>query len=106
MAKIRTIGLSELTPVKTPRKLSSRQVALQKREAVYEQAINKLHEPGRALAFEPAEEKLPALRASLQRVIDRNARASELHLAIISGIAYVAVEPIPGARSPRRKKAE
>ena len=105
MAKVRVIELSSLTPVRKERKPSARQIALQKREATYESAINKL-ERGKAVAFSPDEnDKLPALRASLQRVIDRNARASELHLAIISGIAYVAVEPIPGARSPRRKKA-
>jgi hypothetical protein len=39
-------------------------------------------------------------------VIDRNERRPELHLAIISGIAYVALEKIPGARSSRRKKVE
>jgi hypothetical protein len=104
VAKVKVIALSELTPVKTPRKLSARQIALQKREATYEAAISRL-QLGQALSFEPAEERLPALRASLQRVIDRNARASELQLAIISGIAYVALEKIPGARSPRRKKA-
>jgi hypothetical protein len=75
---------------------------LQKREATYEAAIAKLQR-GQAIEFAPSEEKLPTLRASLQRVIDRNERRPELHLAIISGIAYVALEPIPGARRPRSK---
>ena len=105
VAKVKVIELSSLAPVRKERKPSARQIALQKREATYEAAIAKL-QSGQAIAFSPDEnDKLPALRASLQRVIDRNARASELHLAILAGVAYVALEPIPGARSPRRKKA-
>ena len=103
MAKIKTIELSELTPVKKPRQPSPKQLALMKREAEYDRAISKL-EHGKAIAFEPNEEKLPALRASLVRVIDRNPRKADLHLAIIGGIAYVALEPIPGARAPRTKR--
>jgi hypothetical protein len=102
VAKISTIELSQLVPVKKERKPSARQIALQKREAEYERELARL-EPGKAVKFEPTDEKLPALRASLQRVIDRNERRPVLHLAIISGIAYVAVEPIPGARRPRSK---
>jgi hypothetical protein len=106
VAKIKTVELTQLAPVKKERKPSPRQIALIKREAEYEKAISRV-QLGQAISFEPSEEKLPALRASLQRVIDRNARKSELHLAIISGIAYVALEKIPGSRGPRsssRKK--
>lgn len=105
MARIRTVALASLVPAKRERKPSARQIALMKREAEYERALAKL-EPGKAVAFEPSEEKLATLRASLQRVIDRNERKGELHLAILQGVAYVALEPIPGARGPRRKKAD
>jgi len=40
------------------------------------------------------------MRASLARVIARNERSGELHFAILGGIAYVALDPIPGARAP------
>ena len=103
MAKIKTIELGELERMRAPRQPSARQLALMKREAEYERAITKL-EPGRALAFEPTEEKLPTLRASLVRVISRHPRKSELHFAIIGGVAYVALSPIPGARGPRKRK--
>jgi hypothetical protein len=101
MAKIRTVELALLVPEKKERKMSARQIALMKRESEYEKAINKL-EKGNALAFEPTDEKLPTLRASLHRVIARNERAAELQFAILGGVAYVALEPIPGARGPRR----
>jgi hypothetical protein len=103
VAKIRTIELSSLNPVKE-RKPSARQLGLMKREATYESAIAKLQR-GQALAFEPSDEKLPTLRASLKRVIARNERAAQLHFAIIGGICYVALDAIPGSRKPRRKKA-
>jgi hypothetical protein len=34
----------------------------------------------------------------MARVIGRNERARQLHFAILGGIAYVALDPIPGAR--------
>jgi hypothetical protein len=105
VAKIRTIELAQLVPVKKQRKPSPKQIALMKREADYEKAIAKLQR-GQAISFEPVEERLPTLRASLQRVIDRNERRPELHFAILGGIAYVALEPIPGARGPRKTKAD
>lgn len=105
MAKIRTVELAQLVAVKKDRGLSQRQLALMKREADYEKAIAKL-ERGNALVFEPTQEKLPTLRASLQRIVARNERAAELHVAIRGGIAYVALEPIPGARGPRKKRAD
>ena len=105
MARIKTIELASLVPAKRQRKQSARQLALEKREADYEKAIAKLKH-GTALAFEPTEEKAPTLRASLQREIARNERASELNFAILGGIAYVALEPIPGARKPRKKRAD
>lgn len=105
MAKIRTIELAQLDPVRKPRQLSPRQLALMKREAEYERAIAKL-EPRKALAFEPTDEKLLTLRASLVRVIERNDRRAGLHFAIIGGVAYVALEPIPGARRPRKMQAD
>jgi hypothetical protein len=103
VARIKTVELVSLIPEKKERKLSARQIALMKRESEYEKAINKLVK-GNALAFEPTEEKLPTLRASLHRVIARNERADQLQFAILGGIAYVALEPIPGARGARRKK--
>jgi hypothetical protein len=39
------------------------------------------------------------------RVIARNERAHELHYAIKGGVAYVGLEPIPGARGGRKKQA-
>jgi hypothetical protein len=104
MAKIKTVELASLVPEKKERKLSARQIALRKREAEYERAIIKLQR-GDALAFEATDEKLPTLRASLHRVIARNERADQLQFAILGGIAYVALAPIPGARGPRAKKA-
>jgi hypothetical protein len=105
VAKIKAIDLSELKPVKKPRQPSARQLAVMKREGEYARAIDRL-EKGRAAAFAPDEEKLPTLRASLARVIARNERKDLLHLAIIGGVAYVALEPIPGARGPRRKRSD
>jgi hypothetical protein len=104
VAKITTIELSELVPVKKERRPSAKQLALMKREATYEAAISKLQR-GHVARFEPTDEKLATLRASLQRVINRNPRTADLHLAIIGGVAYVALEPIPGARKPRTRKA-
>jgi hypothetical protein len=105
VAKIRTIELSSLTPVRKARTPSAKQLALMKREAEYERAISKLVK-GQAIAFEVTDgEKVPTLRASLQRVIDRNERKADLHLAIIGGVAYVALEEIPGARKARTRKA-
>ena len=105
LARIKTVELASLVREKKERKLSARQIALLKRESEYEKAINKLVK-GSAVAFEPTEEKLPALRASLARVIARNERAHQLHFAILGGLAYVALDPIPGARGPRRAKKQ
>jgi len=44
--------------------------------------------------------------ASISRVVERNERRQDLHYAIIGGVLYVALEPIPGARALRRKKDE
>lgn len=104
MARIKTVELASLVPEKKERKLSAKQIALRKRESDYEKAISRL-ELGNAVAFEPTDdEKLPTLRASLKRVIARHARADELHFAILGGTAYIALEPIPGARARRRKE--
>ena len=103
MARIKTVELASLVRAKKERQPSARQIALRKREAEYEKVIAKL-EPGHAIAFEPVEEKLPTLRASLARVLGRSERHGELFFAIVGGVAYVALEPIPGARGPRPKK--
>lgn len=104
MAKVKTIELSSLVPVRKERKPSARQLALQRREASYSAAITKL-ELGQALQFEPSDgEKTPTIRASLQRVIDRHERRADLHLAVIANVVIVAAEPIPGARKSRSKK--
>jgi hypothetical protein len=104
MAKLKVIDLSSLAPVRKERKPSVKQLELMRREAAYSTAISKL-QSGQALSFEPSEgEKTPAIRASLQRVIDRHERRAELHLAVIANVVYVAGQPIPGARKPRSKK--
>ena len=103
MARIKTVELASLVPAKNERKPSARQIALMKREADYEKAIAKLQR-GQALAFEPTDEKLPTLRASIARVIARSDRAGELHFAVMNGNLIVATEAIPGARRPRRPK--
>ena len=105
MAKVKVIELSSLAPVRKERKPSAKQLLLIKKEAVYEAAIAKLQISGQALAFEPTDERLPTLRASIARVIARSDRAGELHFAVMNGNVIVALEAIPGARRPRRKKA-
>jgi hypothetical protein len=106
VAKVKTIELSSLVPVRKERKPSAKQLELMKREAEYARAISKLA-LGQALQFEPSDgEKTPTIRASLQRVIDRHERRADLHLAVIANVVYVAVQPIPGARRPRTKKAK
>ncbi|MGO9208178.1 MAG: hypothetical protein ACLQBX_18700, partial [Candidatus Limnocylindrales bacterium] len=60
---------------------------------------------GKVAVFEPTDEKLETLRATLARVIARNERAHELHYATKGGLAYVGLEPIPGARGGRKKQA-
>jgi hypothetical protein len=103
---MKVVELSSLVPArKEARRPSARQIALQKREAEYARAISKLAD-GQALSFEPSEgDKVPTIRASLQRVIDRHDRRADLRLAVIANVVYVATQPIPGARSPRRKRA-
>jgi hypothetical protein len=103
VARVKYVDIVDLVPSKPKeRQPSARQIAAHKRESEYEKAINKL-EPGRVAVFEPMEEKLPTLRASLVRVIARNERSSELHLAVKGGRALVGLEPIPGARGPRNQ---
>jgi hypothetical protein len=103
VAKIKTIELAQLVAMKKVRRASQRQLALMNREAEYEKAINNLG-PDMALAFESSEEKMPTLRAPPVRVIARNERRDALHFAVIGGVAYVALAPIPGVRKPRRSK--
>jgi hypothetical protein len=91
-------------PKPKDRPLSPRQLAARQRENEYEKAIEKLT-PGKVAVFEPTNEKLATLRATLVRVIARNERAHELHYAIRGGVAYVGLEPIPGARAGRKKLA-
>jgi hypothetical protein len=105
MARIRFVSMTDLLPPKPKeRKRSPRQLATMKREAEYEKAIAKLT-VGKVVVIEPTDEKVSTLRASLARVIARNERSSELHYAIKGGVAYVGLEPVPGARGGRRKRA-
>ena len=105
MARIRYLSVTDLVPPKPKdRPLSPRQLAARQRENEYEKAIEKLT-PGKVAVFEPTNEKLATLRATLVRVIARNVRAHELHYAIRGGVAYVGLEPIPGARAGRKKLA-
>ncbi len=105
MARIKFVSVTDLVaPKPKERRPSARQLRAMKREAEYEKAIAKLT-AGKVVLIEPTDEKIATLRASLARVIARNERASQLHYAIKGGVAYVALEPIPGARGGRRKKA-
>jgi hypothetical protein len=105
MARIKFVSMTDLLPPKPKqRRPSPRQLATMKREAEYEKAIAKLT-AGNVVVIEPTDEKISTLRASLARVITRNERSSDLHYAIKGGVAYVGLEPIPGARGGRRKKA-
>ncbi len=105
MGRIKFMSVTDLLPPKPKdRQPSPRQLATMKREAEYEKAIAKLS-AGKVLVIEPTDEKLPTLRASVARVIARNERSSELHYAIKGGLAYVGLEPIPGARGGRKKRA-
>ncbi len=105
MARIKLVSMTDLLPPKPKeRKPSPRQLATMKREAEYEKAIAKLT-AGNVVVIEPTDEKISTLRASLARVVARNLRSSELHYAIKGGVAYVGLEPIPGARGGRRKRA-
>ncbi|MGO9208103.1 MAG: hypothetical protein ACLQBX_18325, partial [Candidatus Limnocylindrales bacterium] len=73
--------MTDLVPPKPKeRPLSPRQLAARQREAEYEKAIAKLT-AGKVAVFEPTDEKLETLRATLARVIARNERAHELHYA-------------------------
>ena len=105
MARIKYVSVTDLVPPKPKdRPLTPRQLAARQREAEYEKAIVKLT-AGKVAVFEPTDEKLETLRATLARVIARNERAHELHYAIKGGLAYVGLEPIPGARGGRKKQA-
>ena len=105
MARIKYVSVTDLVPPKPKdHPLSPRQLAARQREAEYEKAIAKLT-PGKVAVLEPTNEKLGTLRATLARVIARNERAHELHYAIKGGVAYVGLEPIPGARGGRKKQA-
>jgi uncharacterized protein YacL len=103
MARIKFVAVSDLVSAKPKaRQPSPLQLAVMKRESEYEKALAKLT-GGTVAVFEPTEEKLATLRISLARVIARNQRAAEFHLAAKGGVVYVALEPIPGARSARKK---
>ncbi|MGO9179332.1 MAG: hypothetical protein ACLQBX_19950 [Candidatus Limnocylindrales bacterium] len=105
MARIKYVSVADLVPPKPKdRPLSPRQLAARQREAEYEKAIAKLT-AGKVAVFEPTDEKLETLRATLGRVIARNERVHELHYAMKGGLAYVGLEPIPGARGGRKKQA-
>src|SRR5271157_4169069 len=105
MARIKYVSVTDLVPPRPKdRPLSPRQLAARQREAEYEKAIAKLT-AGKVAVFETTDEKLSTLRATLVRVIARNERAHELHYAIKGGVAYVGLEPIPGARGGRKKQA-
>jgi hypothetical protein len=105
MARIKYVSVTDLVPPKPKdRPLSPRQLATRQREEEYEKAIAKLT-AGKVAVIEPTDEKLATLRASLARVIARNERAHELHYAFKGGVAYVGLEPIPGARGGRKKQA-
>jgi hypothetical protein len=104
VARIKFVSVSDLvSPKPKERQPSPRQLAAMKRESEYEKAIAKLT-AGKVAVFEPTDEKVATLRTSLARVIARNERAAELHYAIKGGVAYVGLEPIPGARGGGRKK--
>jgi hypothetical protein len=104
VARIKFVSVSDLVSTKPKeRRPSPRQLAAMKRELEYEKAIAKLTS-GKVAVFEPTDEKVSTLRTSLARVIARNEHSSELHYAIKGGVAYVGLEPIPGARGARKKK--
>ena len=105
MARIKFVSVADLVSLKSKeRQPSARQLAAMKRESEYEKAIAKLTS-GKVAVFVPTDEKVSTLRISLARVIARNERSSELHYAIKGGVAYVGLEPIPGARGGGKKKA-
>lgn len=97
--------MTDLLPPKPKRRQpSARQLAALKREAEYEKAIAKLT-AGKVVVIEPTDEKVATVRAALARVVARNERSRELHYAIKGGVAYIGLEPIPGARGGGKKKA-
>ena len=75
------------------------------REAEYEKAIAKLTEGRWPRSSRPTRSSRPCARRSA-RVIARNERAHQLHYAIKGGVAYVGLEPIPGARGGGKKKTD
>lgn len=104
MAHIKFVSVADLvSPKPKERRPSPRQLAMMKRESEYEKAIAKLTS-GKVAVFEPTDEKASTLRTSLARVIARNERSSDLHYAMKGGVAYVGLEPIPGARGAPKKK--
>jgi hypothetical protein len=105
VARIKFVSITDLvSPKPKERRASPRQLAAMKRESQYEKAIAKLTS-GKVAVFEPRDEKVSTLRTSLARVVARNERSSDLHYAIKGGVAYVGLEPIPGARGGRKKKS-
>ncbi|MEO7665368.1 MAG: hypothetical protein ABIV26_09605 [Candidatus Limnocylindrales bacterium] len=107
--KIRDAKPEELAPkVRTPRALSPRQLAIQKRDQSIIKLLNEIA-VGPTSSIKKIElddnEKLVTIRAAVARQL--KAHPAEIRMGVRSGAIFLSRGPIPGGRGgrPRKKTA-
>jgi hypothetical protein len=106
MVRVRDAKPEELAPKpRAPRALSPRQLAIKRREQLFEKVLNELG-AGSATAIKKIElednEKLFTIRQALVKQIKSS--GSSVNLGVRNGAIYLSRGPIPGGRGGGRKK--
>ena len=106
MVRVRDAKPEELAPKpRAPRALSPRQLAIKRREQLFEKVLNELG-AGSASMIKKIElednEKLFTIRQALVKQIKSS--GSSVNLGVRNGAIYLSRGPIPGGRGGGRKK--
>ena len=106
MVRVRDAKPEELAPKpRATRALSPRQLAIKRREQLFEKVLNELG-AGSATAIKKIElednEKLFTIRQALVKQIKSS--GSSVNLGVRNGAIYLSRGPIPGGRGGGRKK--
>jgi hypothetical protein len=106
MVKVRDAKPEELAPKpKQPKALSPRQLAIRKREQLFEKTLNELGAgaASRIIKVELEDnEKLFTIRQALAKQIKSS--GSSVNLGVRNGAIYLSRGPIPGGRGGRKRK--
>ena len=106
MVRVRDAKPEELAPKpRAPRALSPRQLAIKRREQLFEKVLNELG-AGSSTMIKKIElednEKLFTIRQALVKQIKSS--GSSVNLGVRNGAIYLSRGPIPGGRGGGRKK--